>query len=262
MRIAKFLIQEARPKGSGHRPARLNIHASRVSVAALTLAFAAATLTQVNQHPDTATAEAPTVRTTVDRDPVVSRSGHRLTDPIAASTSSSTPTAPPTQSVIDQADLEGLADERAAALTRLNEQAAQHAQKLARQQARQARIARKKAAARAKARAAETAAANVSPGTLQAKARKWMIDYGFPADQWNSLNLLVTRESGWNPLAQNASSGAYGLPQSLPGAKMATVGIDWRTNPHTQMVWMFGYIKARYGNPDGAWAHSQSHGWY
>jgi resuscitation-promoting factor RpfB len=60
----------------------------------------------------------------------------------------------------------------------------------------------------------------------------------------------------------NTSSGAYGLPQALPGSKMATVAADWRTNPHTQLVWMFGYIRDRYGNPQNAWRHSEQVGWY
>ena len=70
------------------------------------------------------------------------------------------------------------------------------------------------------------------------------------------------RESGWNPSAQNASSGAYGIPQSLPGSKMASAGADWATNPATQIKWGLGYIQDRYGSPCGAWGHSESYGWY
>ncbi|QBZ72300.1 glycosyltransferase [Streptomyces phage Circinus] len=80
--------------------------------------------------------------------------------------------------------------------------------------------------------------------------------------QFGCLNNLFNRESGWNPYAANPSSGAYGIPQALPGSKMASAGSDWRTNPYTQVRWGVSYIKSRYGTPCSAWAHSQSVGWY
>lgn len=86
--------------------------------------------------------------------------------------------------------------------------------------------------------------------------------YGWTAAQWPCLNSLWERESGWNPRANNPSSGAYGIPQALPGTKMATAGADWRTNHRTQIAWGLGYIHDRYGSPCGAWAHSQGYGWY
>jgi hypothetical protein len=79
---------------------------------------------------------------------------------------------------------------------------------------------------------------------------------------WSSLLALWNKESRWNERAQNPSSGAYGIPQSLPGDKMASAGSDWRTNARTQIVWGLGYIDARYGTPCQAWSHSQSVGWY
>jgi hypothetical protein len=82
------------------------------------------------------------------------------------------------------------------------------------------------------------------------------------AAQWSCLDALWTRESNWNPRAVNASSGAYGIPQALPGIKMATAGSDWRTNPMTQVRWGLGYIAAAYGSACAAWSHSQSYGWY
>lgn len=81
------------------------------------------------------------------------------------------------------------------------------------------------------------------------------------ADQWASLDALVTRESGWSTTAVNPS-GAYGIPQAYPGEKMSSYGADWQTNPSTQIAWMLDYIASRYGDPDAAWAHSQSTGWY
>lgn len=82
------------------------------------------------------------------------------------------------------------------------------------------------------------------------------------ADQFGCLEALWQRESGWNPAATNRSSGAYGIPQSLPASKMASAGPDWQTNPMTQVRWGVSYIHGRYGSPCGAWAHSESHGWY
>ena len=89
-----------------------------------------------------------------------------------------------------------------------------------------------------------------------------VLQAGFGLDQMPCLDKLFTRESGWNPLAQNKGSGAYGIPQALPGDKMAPYGSDWKTNPVPQINWGLSYIKGRYGNPCGAWAHSESTGWY
>ena len=73
---------------------------------------------------------------------------------------------------------------------------------------------------------------------------------------------LINRESAWNIYAQNSYSGAYGLPQALPGNKMASHGADWATNPYTQLAWMYDYMVNRYGSISAAWSHSQNVGWY
>jgi len=86
--------------------------------------------------------------------------------------------------------------------------------------------------------------------------------FGFATSQMPSLDKLWQHESGWRHTASNPSSGAYGIPQALPGTKMATAGSDWRTNPATQIKWGLGYIKQRYGTPNGAWAHFQWYNWY
>jgi heat shock protein HslJ len=85
---------------------------------------------------------------------------------------------------------------------------------------------------------------------------------GFATSQMSCLEPLWTRESGWNERAGNQSSGAYGIPQALPGNKMAKYGSDWETNPVTQVKWGLDYIKGRYGDPCGAWSAFQSQGWY
>lgn len=102
----------------------------------------------------------------------------------------------------------------------------------------------------------------VSPGTAQAIARDMLAGAGWGDDQWGCLYNLWQRESGWSVSASNGSSGAYGIPQALPGSKMASAGSDWQTSAATQISWGFGYIKGRYGTPCGAWAHSESSGWY
>jgi hypothetical protein len=82
-------------------------------------------------------------------------------------------------------------------------------------------------------------------------------------DQWPCLDVLNHRESGWNHRAVNPTSGAGGIPQSLPADKMAAAGPDWQTNPRTQLVWQIDhYIVPRYGSPCAAWAFWQAHGWY
>ena len=92
-------------------------------------------------------------------------------------------------------------------------------------------------------------------------ARALLVEYGWSQDQFGCLDALFTRESGWSTTASNPS-GAYGIPQALPGSKMASEGADWQYNPETQIRWGLGYIQARYGSPCGAWGHSQSSGWY
>jgi hypothetical protein len=96
----------------------------------------------------------------------------------------------------------------------------------------------------------------------KAYAASRLPSFGWGSDQFRCLDLLWTRESGWRADAYNASSGAYGIPQSLPGSKMASAGADWRTNAATQVNWGLGYIAARYGSPCGAWAHSEATNWY
>lgn len=99
-------------------------------------------------------------------------------------------------------------------------------------------------------------------GSAQRYARSQLGKYGWGAGQFDPLQNLWNRESNWRWNARNPSSGAYGIPQSLPGNKMASAGSDWMTNPATQIDWGLEYIKNRYGSPSGAWAHSQRTGWY
>lgn len=100
-----------------------------------------------------------------------------------------------------------------------------------------------------------------NPGTAQAIAYSLLPSFGFSTNQFGCLDNIWSRESGWRYNAANAS-GAYGIPQALPGSKMATAGPNWQTNPTTQIKWGLGYIKSRYGNPCAAWAAWQAQGWY
>ena len=86
--------------------------------------------------------------------------------------------------------------------------------------------------------------------------------YGWGDKQYRALVKLWTRESGWSQYAHNGGSGAHGIPQALPGSKMASHGKNWRSNPDTQIKWGLSYIKGRYGTPAGAWNAFQHKGWY
>ncbi|WP_305789594.1 lytic transglycosylase domain-containing protein [Symbioplanes lichenis] len=89
-----------------------------------------------------------------------------------------------------------------------------------------------------------------------------MLAAGFGIAEFPCLNQLWDHESGWNYKAENTGSGAYGIPQALPGSKMASAGADWKTNPATQIKWGLGYIEGRYNTPCGAWNNFQNNGNY
>lgn len=97
----------------------------------------------------------------------------------------------------------------------------------------------------------------------QAIAQQMLSDRGM-SDQWGCFEAIIGQESGWDPYATNPSSGAYGIPQALPGSKMASAGSDWQTNPATQISWAIGYMNDRYGSPCGAYdfKFTQGNGWY
>ena len=90
----------------------------------------------------------------------------------------------------------------------------------------------------------------------------WMSAAGISASDQGSANAIISQESGWRVNATNRSSGAYGIPQALPGSKMASAGSDWQTNPITQLKWMNSYVVGRYGSWQNAYAHKKSKGWY
>jgi hypothetical protein len=136
------------------------------------------------------------------------------------------------------------------------------------------RVAAQRAAARqaaANAAAAQTTTAKttvsssaaVQPsGSPQQVALAMLGSFGWSSSQFSCLVSLWARESGWNIYASNPSSGAFGIPQALPGSKMASAGADWQSNAATQIRWGLGYIQQTYGSPCAAWDHSEALGWY
>jgi hypothetical protein len=118
------------------------------------------------------------------------------------------------------------------------------------------------AAEQARRRAALAHAAREAVRDPKSYAIKLVQERGWSDGQFQCLDRLWTRESNWKYRASNAGSGAVGIPQALPGSKMAAVASDWQTNPVTQMKWGLNYITQRYGTPCSAWAHSQQTGWY
>jgi hypothetical protein len=179
-----------------------------------------------------------------------------------------------------------LGAERAAAKVRTNreltraqvvaaKQAAKRAKSLGKQTkaiaAEHARIkaeiaaAAKKAAEEKAARARALANRGYEPGVTDPKeiARQILKNkFGYGSSHFDCFNNIIMRESKWDINATNPSSGAYGIPQALPGSKMASEGSDWRTNPATQIIWGIKYMKDRYGSPCAAWSFKSSHGWY
>ncbi|MCE0485619.1 aggregation-promoting factor C-terminal-like domain-containing protein [Ornithinimicrobium sediminis] len=164
------------------------------------------------------------------------------------------------EAAAERAAAEEAAAERAAAEEAAAEQAA-----AARETEQAAAEPQEQAASRSAEREpapSEPAPAPAPSGDPRSIARSMLSSYGWGQDQFGCLDSLWIKESGWNHTAQNPSSGAYGIPQSLPGSKMASAGADWQTNPATQIRWGLGYIDGRYGSPCAAWSHSQAHNWY
>ncbi len=137
------------------------------------------------------------------------------------------------------------------------EQAAQQAQQAAQHEAQQ-----QSQPAPAPSASSAPPASSAPSGSPQQIAMGMLGSYGWSSSQFSCLDSLWNQESGWNVAASNSSSGAYGIPQALPGSKMASAGPDWQTNAATQIRWGLGYIQGTYGSPCSAWAHEQADGWY
>ncbi|PJJ55192.1 hypothetical protein [Compostimonas suwonensis] len=160
-------------------------------------------------------------------------------------------------SVASLADYRSLDEATVSALSAQTEAAASSVQAAA---AEADRVAAEAAAAAA---AAEAARVANTPAGAKATARQMAADrYGWGDGEFSCLSQLWQKESGWSYTSMNRSSGATGIPQALPGSKMASAGPDWQTNAATQIAWGLDYIARGYGSPCGAWSHSTSVGWY
>lgn len=106
--------------------------------------------------------------------------------------------------------------------------------------------------------APSTPAANIGTtvpvGTMQQWAHDYMLSNGYTEEDFTATVYIISHESGWRVDAANPS-GAYGLPQALPGSKMSSSGADWATNYQTQLRWFWGYCAGRYGSVQGAYSH-------
>ena len=157
------------------------------------------------------------------------------------------------------------AGQRAANLDDQGEAIAQRSKEIKKAKAKARAAAKAKAAAAEKKRRAAIKAQGYEVGVTDPREMAQQIlenKFGYGSDQFSCFDWIIKHESNWNVHAQNASSGAYGLPQSLPGSKMASVASDWRDNPATQIIWGAKYMKDRYGSPCGAKSHWESAGNY
>jgi hypothetical protein len=132
--------------------------------------------------------------------------------------------------------------------------AAQQAAQAAQQQAAQQQAAQQTTAPQP--------AASAPSGSPQQIAEQMLSQFGWSSGQFSCLQPLWALESGWNVYASNPGSGAYGIPQALPGSKMASAGPDWQSNAATQIRWGLTYIQGTYGSPCAAWSHEEADGWY
>jgi hypothetical protein len=155
-----------------------------------------------------------------------------------------------------------LAAEKAAA-AKASARKAAAAKAAALKSAEQAAAARKAAAKPAqRAQSAQQGAVTAPSGSPEQIAEQMLSQFGWSSSQFSCLQPLWEHESGWSVTAENPTSGAYGIPQSLPASQMSSAGADWQTNAATQIRWGLTYIQGRYGSPCGAWAHEESDNWY
>lgn len=168
-----------------------------------------------------------------------------------------------TASLTQQADTQAIAADASA-----KKVAEESARKAAAKSAIEKKEAAEKAAKEAKERAEAKEKASRSSSSFPVQSSytvaqiQSMAASMVPSGQFQCFSNIVDHESSWNYRAVNASSGAYGLFQALPGSKMSSVGSDWQTNPATQIKWGLNYMDSRYGSPCEAWSFWQANHWY
>ncbi|MFJ4171100.1 hypothetical protein ACIPY3_16465 [Paenarthrobacter sp. NPDC089714] len=254
------LKNAARQGKAGHRMSVVaGVVAAALGVASLgQAANAAFNLPELSQAAQTQAA--------VQSDPKANAASDAAAEKAAADRAASA------KAAADQAAAAKAAAEKAAADKAAADKAA--AEKAAADQAAAAQAAAEKAAADAAAKAAADKAAAAAaaaaaapkaiddPAAAKAYAASILANYGWGPGEMTALNTLWEKESNWKTTATNASSGAYGIVQSLPASKMATAGADWQTNYQTQIKWGLNYIKERYGSPSAALAFHLANNWY
>ncbi|QSZ47740.1 hypothetical protein [Arthrobacter sp. D5-1] len=247
------LKNAARQGKSGHRMSVVaGVVAAALGVASLgTAANAALTLPEVSRVAETqANAQV----------------SNNKTAEISASLDAAAAKGAADRAAVDKAAAEKAAADQAAAEKAAAEKAA--ADQAAAEKAAADAAAKQAADAAAAAAAAEAAAAAAAPKAVddpaaaKAYAASILGNYGWSASEMTALNTLWEKESNWRTTATNASSGAYGIVQSLPASKMATAGADWQTNYQTQIKWGLNYIKERYGSPSAALGFHLANNWY
>ena len=197
--------------------------------------------------------------------PLVAVSATSSPTPVTSQSTAVKSPPPRAQQVAAGAAVAALATKRDQTLSKQTKAIASQQKKLkeAAKAAKVAKAAREKAAEAARERAIQNS--GYQPGVTDPREMARQIlknKYSLGDEHYTCFNNIIMRESNWDIDATNPSSGAYGIPQALPGSKMSTVGADWRTNPATQITWAVEYMKKRYGSPCSAWSFKRSNGWY
>ncbi|MDR6986363.1 uncharacterized membrane protein HdeD (DUF308 family) [Paenarthrobacter nitroguajacolicus] len=252
------LKNAARQGKSGHRMSVVaGVVAAALGVASLgTAANAALTLPEVSRVAETQANTQVSNNKTAEISASLDAAAAKGAADRAAADKAAAEKAAAEKAAADQAAAEKAAAEKAAADQAAAEKAAADAA------AKQAADAAAAAAAAEAAAAAAAPKAVDDPAAAKAYAASILGSYGWSAGEMTALNTLWEKESNWKTTATNASSGAYGIVQSLPASKMASAGADWQTNYQTQIKWGLNYIKERYGSPSAALAFHLANNWY
>lgn len=252
------LKNAARQSKSGHRMSVVaGVVAAALGVASLgTAANAALTLPEASRVAEVQSNAQISTNKSADISASMNAAAEKGAADRAAADKAAAEKAAAEKAAADQAAAEKAAAEKAAADQAAAEKAAADAA------AKQAADAAAAAAAAEAAAAAAAPKAVDDPAAAKAYAASILGNYGWGAGEMTALNTLWEKESNWKTTATNASSGAYGIVQSLPASKMATAGADWQTNYQTQIKWGLNYIKERYGSPSAALGFHLANNWY
>lgn len=87
---------------------------------------------------------------------------------------------------------------------------------------------------------------------------EWMQAAGIAESDYQFVDYIVQKESGWNPNAVNSSSGASGLVQALPCGKVPGSCF----NPVDNLRWADSYAKSRYGSWSQAYNFWVANHWW